>query len=80
MTGMSTAEILTQLPKLDAESRAEVLARLVELQDADLVAGRFVDEDEKRALDAAIDAYASDKMKGTPWREAIGQLRASRST
>ncbi len=77
---MSTADILTQLPKLDAHARAEVFARLVELQDADLVAGHLIDDDEKRALDAAIDSYAQDKTKGMPWREAIGQIRASRTT
>jgi hypothetical protein len=75
---MSATEILDQLPKLAVAERAKLFARLIELQEADLIAGHVTDDDDKRQLDEALDAYASDGQAGTPWRDVVDRIRASR--
>jgi hypothetical protein len=74
---MSKAEILAELPKLKAEERTQVLERLCELQEDDLIHGVGPTEDEKRMLDQALAEFERDGNAGTPWREAMRRIRAS---
>ncbi len=68
---MSKAEILAELPRLNAEDRAQVLERLCELQDEDLLRGIGPTEAEKVILDDAQAEFECDGQTGTPWRETL---------
>ena len=74
---MSSAEILAQLPKLEAEERTQVFQRLCELQEADLLHGVGPTEEEKKLLDEALAEFQHDRSAGTPWRDALRQVRGS---
>lgn len=73
---MSKAEILAELPKLEAEERRQIYQRLCELQEQDLLNGAEPSEEEKKLLDAALAEYENDHDRGWPWREVLGDLRA----
>ena len=74
---MSKAEILDELPNLEAEERAQVFRRLCELAEDDLLHGVGPTDDEKQLLDEALAHFRSDGYAGKPWREAIGDIQAS---
>ena len=78
MQVMSKAEILAELPKLKAEDRKQVFERLCELEEADLLHGVGPTPEEKAMLDAALAQFQCDGNPGTPWREVVRRLRASR--
>jgi hypothetical protein len=73
---MSKAEILSELPKLGPEDRRQILQRLCE--DADLVKGVGPTDQERKLLDAAWAEFTQDGDVGTPWRDALDQIRNSR--
>jgi len=74
---MSKAEILAELPKLKAEERTQVLERLCELQEDDLLRGVGPTEEEKKLLDEALAEFERDVDPGIPWREALRRIRSS---
>jgi hypothetical protein len=76
---MSKAEILAELPKLKAEERTQVLQRLCELQEQDLLNGVGPTAEEKRLLDEALAEFQRDGNHGTPWREVMREIRSSGS-
>lgn len=76
---MSKAEILAELPKLKAEERIQVLQRLCELQEQDLLQGIGPSEEEKRLLDAALADFERIPNPGTPWREFLQKIRSTKS-
>ena len=80
ITIMSSAEILAQLPKLQAEERRQIYQRLCELQEQDLLRGAGPTDEEKRLLDAALAEYENDRDRGRPWREVLGELRTRRAS
>ncbi len=73
---MSKAEILAELPKLRAEERMHVFARLCELQEADLLSGIGPTEQDMAVLDAALADFQKDGDRGVPWRQALQSIRA----
>lgn len=75
---MSKAEILDELPRLSAQERSQVYARLAELHEADLVSGVAPTPAERQALDAALAEFERDRHPGEPWRDVLQQLRPSR--
>jgi hypothetical protein len=76
---MSTSEILAELPRLKAEERRQVFQRLCELQEQDLLQhGVGPTDEEKRLLDEALASFERDGNPGTPWRDALRDLRAGR--
>ena len=74
---MGKAEILAALPKLKAEERRQVFQHLCELQEQDLLQGDGPTEEEKKALDQALVEFERDGDAGTPWRQALRQIRSS---
>ena len=76
---MSTAEILSELPALSTESRSQILERLYELQEAELLQGNAPTPQEKQLLDQALADFQRDGDIGTPWREVIARVTASGS-
>ena len=74
---MSKAEILAELPKLEAEERTQVFERLCELQERDLLHGLGPTAEEKRLLDEALAEFERDGQQGDAWREVIRRLRSS---
>jgi hypothetical protein len=77
---MSKAEILAELPTLNAEERQQVFQRLCELQEDDLLHGIGPSENEKKLLDQAIAEFQRDGNPGTPWREVLRRIRSSSLT
>jgi hypothetical protein len=76
---MSKAEILAELPKLKAEERTQVLERLCELQERDLLEGHGPTPEEKKLLDQALAEFERDGERGQPWREVLQRLQSSRT-
>ena len=74
---MSRAEIIEQLPKLSAEDRAAIQAKLDELAgDGWLDDGELTD-DEKRLLDSRLDDCDRDPSSFIPWEQAKAKIIAS---
>jgi hypothetical protein len=73
---MSKADILSELPKLPAEEREQVLRKLCELQEEDMVRGPGPAAAEQRILDDALAEFERDGNPGTPWREVLQRLRS----
>jgi len=73
---MTKAEILAELPKLTAEDRAEIQAKLDELAGNVWLDNGELSEEDKRALDEAIADYEKDPDAGSPWEEVESRIRA----
>lgn len=74
---MSKAEILAELPKLAPKDRAEIRARLDELNgDTWLVSNEPLTSAEKALLDDRLAAYAKDPDAGSSWGEVESRIRA----
>jgi len=67
---MSTAEILSELPRLSAQERAEIMDRLWYLEESEGPGRR-----EKQVLDEAQARYEANPSAGAPWREVEARLR-----
>ena len=76
---MSKADILAELPKLRTEERDQVLRRLCELQEEEMVQGPGPGAAEKKMLDDALTEFERDGNSGTPWREVLQRLRSKRA-
>lgn len=77
---MSKAQLLAELPKLNAEERRQVYQRLCELQEQDLLNGAGPGEEEMKLLDAALAEYEKDHDRGRPWREVLEDLRTRKAS
>ena len=74
---MGKVEILAELPKLRADERSQVFARLCELQEQDLIRGVGPSEEERKLLDQALAEFERDGDAGKPWREVLRGIRSS---
>ena len=77
---MSKTEILEELPRLLAPDRQEILDRLWDLEEWDVL---HIDEPtakEKTLLDEALDAYARNPGAGRPWREVLAEIRERKAS
>ena len=72
---MSKTEILAELPKLKAADRAEVFARLCELQEADVLHAAEPSAEERKLLDNELAEFERDGNAGTAWREVLKRVR-----
>jgi len=72
---MSKAEILQELPKLKPDERQEVLERLWDLEDQDLVNGLGPSPEEKAILDRELAEYQRTSDAGAPWQDVKKRLR-----
>ena len=75
---MSKAEILAELPKLKAEERSQLLDRLCELQENDLLQGIGPSADDRKLLDDALAEFERDGNPGRPWREVLQSVYSAR--
>ena len=74
---MSKAEILAELPKLTAEDRAEIQAKLDELAgDGWLDADDPLTDAEKALIQSRIEANEKNPETAIPWEEAEARLKA----
>jgi hypothetical protein len=67
---MSKQEILSELPKLSAEERAEILEELWHLEESGGPTAR-----ERAVLDEAQTEFDANPTPGVPWREVEVRLR-----
>ncbi len=73
---MSKAEILQELPKLTKDERFEIRVKLAEM-DSD----GWLDEDdpltdeEKKLIEARLEAHEKDPKSSIPWEEFEARLR-----
>jgi hypothetical protein len=71
---MSKAEILSELPKLDERERAEIFAKLCELEESTSVPSA----EERAILDKEWEDFKQDGDKGSPAHEVEARLRRGR--
>jgi hypothetical protein len=72
---MSKTEILQELPKLALEERREILERICELEEKDLLSGGEPTSEEKDLLDRELDDYQQTLATGSPWQEVHARIR-----
>ncbi len=72
---MSKSDILEELPKLGRGDRREILERIWQMEEADLMTGAQPDADEKALLDREFEEYQANPNAGIEWREAESRLR-----
>jgi hypothetical protein len=73
---MSKTDILAELPKLATDEREQILRKLCELQEEEMVRGAGPGSAEKRLLDEAMAEFHRDGNPGTPWRDVLQRLRS----
>ena len=74
---MSKSEILQELPKLKPDERQEVLERLWDLEDQDLVNGLGASPREKAILDHELTDYHQTPDAGSPWQDVKKRLSSA---
>ncbi len=72
---MSKAEILAELPKLKLAERREILDRIYEMEEYDLLHGSEPTVEEKALLDHEIEEYRRNPSAGSSWKEVYARLR-----
>jgi len=73
---MSKAEILAELPKLTAEDRAEIQAKLDELAgDGWLDADDPLTDAEKALIQARVEAHEKNPEAAIPWEDFDARLK-----
>ena len=73
---MSKSEILAELPKLGVEDRREILDRICEMEERDLLNGGATPE-EKALLDRELEEYRRNPEAGSSWNEVETRIRKS---
>jgi putative addiction module component (TIGR02574 family) len=72
---MSKSDILERLPNLGQGDRREILERIWEMDEADLLRGAPLDADEKALLDREFEEYQANPNAGAEWKEVESRLR-----
>jgi putative addiction module component (TIGR02574 family) len=72
---MNKSDILQELPKLAHGDRREILERIWEIDEADLLKGAQLDTDEKSLLDRELEEYQANPKAGAQWKEVEARLR-----
>ncbi|HEX3988802.1 MAG TPA: hypothetical protein VHZ30_05175 [Verrucomicrobiae bacterium] len=72
---MSKSDILQQLPNLPRGDRREILERIWEMEEADLLTGAQPDAEEKALLDREYADYIANPDAGADWKEVAPRLR-----
>jgi hypothetical protein len=72
---MSKSAILDELPKLGHADRREILERICEIEEADLLRGAAIDPNEKAMLDRELEEYQVNPQAGADWKEVEPRLR-----
>lgn len=71
---MSKTEILAELPKLKPDDRREILDRIWELDEQDLLQGSGPTPEEKTLLDRELEDYRLDPNAGSPWEDVESRI------
>jgi hypothetical protein len=66
---MSKVEIFQELPNLKSEERRELLDRICELEEEELLRGGQPTTDEKALLDSELEEYERNPQAGSTWKE-----------
>ena len=74
---MSKAEILEGLAQLGPAERREVLERLCEMEEQDLVHGSAPTEEERTLLDRELQDFHQDPQAGSSWEDVEARLKES---
>jgi hypothetical protein len=74
---MSKAEILQELSKLQPAERGELLERLQELAESDLLAGIGISAEETAFLQREWREFESTREAGCSWSDVAARLRSS---
>ncbi len=77
---MSKTEILQELARLPPTDREEILNRLWELEESDLLTTGEPAPEEKVLLDQGLAAYARSPGAGRPWREVLAKARQRKTS
>ena len=77
---MSKIEILQELPHLLATDRREILDRLWDLEEGDVLHADEPTADEKALLDEALADYARNPGAGLPWRDVLADIRERKAS
>lgn len=72
---MSKADILDELPNLARGDRREILERIWEMEEADLLQGAQPEVGEKALLDRELEEFNADPHAGSEWKEVEARLR-----
>lgn len=72
---MTKADILAELPRLSAEERAEVQARLDQLAAAAWLDGGELSDAAKQHLDAGLADYEKSPEAGSLWQEVKTRIQ-----
>jgi hypothetical protein len=72
---VSKSEILEQLPNLGRGDRREILERIWEMEETELLNGAQPDAEEKSLLDAELEEYQGNPGAGADWKEVESRLR-----
>lgn len=70
-------EILAELPKLELADRREILDRICEMEEHDLLNGGGVTAEEKALLDRELEEYRRNPEAGSAWNEVETRIRKS---
>ncbi len=73
---MSKMEILAELPRLDIADRREILDRICEMEERDVLNGTVTPE-EKALLDRELEEYRRNPEAGSSWNEVQARIRKS---
>ncbi len=73
---MSKVEILQELPRLRPEERQEIMDRICELEERDLLDGAGPTAAEKALLDRELEDYRKNPDAGSSWEEVEARLRS----
>ena len=71
---MSKNEILLELTRLPSSDRLEILDRLWDLEEGDVLHAAEPLPEEKALLDEALAAYARKPGAGRPWRDVLAEI------
>ena len=74
---MSKADILQELPRLQPEERHEIMERICELEERDVLGGPGSAVDEKALLDREMEEFQRNPDSGASWEEVEARLRGS---
>ena len=72
---MSKMEILAELPKLELADRREILDRIWEMEEHDLLNGGGATAEEKALLDRELEEYRRNPKAGSAWNEVEARIR-----
>jgi hypothetical protein len=72
---VSKWEILEQLPNLGRKERREILDRIWEMEEADMLKGAEPDVEEKALLDREMEEFQANPNAGSEWKEVEPRLR-----